>query len=314
MLAPPSEPYRWLIALPGLGNVFLPEAEPVPVEELGQLVEGVSLTPFSQPRRTEPRALYTALGSPGSEELELRDFDRPGEFVAAVAQRAGIPDVPLGTAFYCVLPGHDHIDRRGKSASLYVVPEDGRVVYHDWHTGQFFTLPEIYQAVMTGSVRKMQGPEHALWNTRALFDFRSIARAGNPASAVAEAGTRVCGPSVGRLHASCRVPVVPVPRSAGRVLERVRGSVVRNYGEQCVPGSRLVDRARAVVEGRRDEALGAADERMAACHRPHQGEAMNPGLLGDQVRGGTAPQSHFCPVGAGAGCSPREEPVRDFRP
>ena len=90
----------------------------------------------------------------------FRDAGNWGNF----AHLLGI-GVPLGKAFGCVLPGHGE---RSPSAQARLA-ENGWLVYVDYHRRSgagAFTLPEVYAAQVSGTVRKIRGVELALWSWR----------------------------------------------------------------------------------------------------------------------------------------------------
>jgi hypothetical protein len=95
------------------------------------------------------------------------------EIVHAVSSVLGIPDVEIGRPFCCVIPGHQE---NRPSASLGRNSKD-RIVYYDWHERdglKVYTLPEVYFARTTGQVRKLRGPEFAVWALRLLADARVL--------------------------------------------------------------------------------------------------------------------------------------------
>lgn len=137
-----------------------------------------------------PRAGHEPAGTVG-ESLLSRDRDE----TALLAQTrvlglpgAGAQVVESGKsrAFCCILPGHDE---QRPSATLTMVGKDGlrlqQCVYHDWHErggggDAFYTLAEVYQALTTGEVRKLNGPEQATWHLRLLIAAGVMAPADVP--------------------------------------------------------------------------------------------------------------------------------------
>ncbi len=59
----------------------------------------------------------------------LTDASRDQDFIRAACRLMGIPDVPFGKTFLCVLPGHEE---NGPSASIYP-GQNGVYVYRDFH-------------------------------------------------------------------------------------------------------------------------------------------------------------------------------------
>ncbi len=99
-------------------------------------------------------------------------FSDPG-VVARVQRLLDIPDVPPGKPFLCVLPVHEE---RHPSAALHIDAK-GCVVYHDFHargTPEFLTLPEVYAAQRYGEVKRLSGPEVAVWALRLLVETGTV--------------------------------------------------------------------------------------------------------------------------------------------
>ena len=140
-IAPPTPGYEWV---EGLSPADVPLA-PLP----DWVVEKAS-----RPRNASKSDLlaFSSPGSPGvallrptrGEDLVQRSNDPL--FVRAAARVLGIPDVPFGRAFRCVVPGHDD---RHPSATLWQNPETGQIWYHDFHGKngrEWLTLPQIRAA------------------------------------------------------------------------------------------------------------------------------------------------------------------------
>jgi Bifunctional DNA primase/polymerase, N-terminal len=175
VVAPPSahpsgHRYEWLLAPTGLGNLFLPEAEPAEFANLALEIEpslpssgvekagnlGVNL--YFSAQETEP------VDHPG----DLRAWDGNDDFVLRVVRLLRIPEVPLGSTFLCILPGHRETH---PSASLYREPQHGTIVYRDWHhDNRVYTLAEVYAARVTGQIRPLQSLEYAVWKLRLLIE------------------------------------------------------------------------------------------------------------------------------------------------
>jgi hypothetical protein len=80
----------------------------------------------------------------------------------------------LERGFCCVLPGHSEAR---PSAALFRDRSD-YVVYRDFHARSgwpCFTLSEVYAAQVSGRVRKLDGPESAVWAVRLLHAAGVIA-------------------------------------------------------------------------------------------------------------------------------------------
>jgi hypothetical protein len=101
--------------------------------------------------------------------------------VRPCAELLGIPDVPLGSAFRCILPGHEE---NTPSASLYR-SDNGVIVYHDWHAREgteFLTLPEVRASKSYGRLVTLRdhAPEAATWGIRLLIEARVLRPAKSP--------------------------------------------------------------------------------------------------------------------------------------
>jgi len=77
-------------------------------------------------------------------------------------QLAGRPPVRIGASFRCILPGHQE---KHPSAN-FVRGEGGVIFYHDWHQRQgqeWYTLGEVFAALVSGQVKKLRPVENARW-------------------------------------------------------------------------------------------------------------------------------------------------------
>ena len=104
--------------------------------------------PHREPRGSIECARYFARRARGAVPIAplqgdaLRAWDADENFARAAAALLGIPDVPIGKAFRCILPGHTD---EHPSASLYR-DRSGAVVYRDWHRAdgeEWYTLAEV---------------------------------------------------------------------------------------------------------------------------------------------------------------------------
>jgi hypothetical protein len=102
----------------------------------------------------------------------LADLDQDDCYVRLQAEYLGIPDVPYGSGFLCVIHG----DTR-PSAALFR-QESGHVRYHDFHTqgtpAEWLTLTEVFFAQRSGEVRKLNSPSHVVWQLRLLYEIGLI--------------------------------------------------------------------------------------------------------------------------------------------
>jgi Bifunctional DNA primase/polymerase, N-terminal len=103
----------------------------------------------------------------------LADWDKDDDFIRAVCDRIGIPHRSIGRTFRCVLPGHEETR---PSASL-TTDKNGAIVYHDWHAKdgrQFYVLAEVYAAVISGTVTRLNAPELSRWKLRMLIETEAV--------------------------------------------------------------------------------------------------------------------------------------------
>lgn len=109
----------------------------------------------------------------------LRQWDSDEAYVRAVCEKLGIPSLPIGKHFCCIIPGHEE---KHPSASLWR-DRTGAVVYRDWHQrdgAEWYTLAEVYalQAydavnelrTANGNIRRLSAPELATWKLRLLVE------------------------------------------------------------------------------------------------------------------------------------------------
>lgn len=77
-------------------------------------------------------------------------------------QLAGRQPVRIGASFRCILPRHEE---KHPSAN-FVRGEGGVIFYHDWHQRQgqeWYTLGEVFAALVSGQVKKLRPVENARW-------------------------------------------------------------------------------------------------------------------------------------------------------
>ncbi|MCA1670410.1 MAG: bifunctional DNA primase/polymerase, partial [Thermomicrobia bacterium] len=121
----------------------------------------------------------------------LRGLSGDLRFVTLAAPFLGIPAVPIGKGFLCVLHQERH-----PSAALFQM-DDGRVMYHDWHARgsllEWLTLPEVLAALRYQGARKLHPPEHAVWTLRLAYEIGAL-----PPAPVAM--PPLVGPSTSALH------------------------------------------------------------------------------------------------------------------
>jgi bifunctional DNA primase/polymerase-like protein len=152
---PPAAGRHWLLGLEHLTALPAPWVA---------LVAVFPTTPDRLEQAKEASSVYPQLASSGGAK---KDLFRDWRVVQRVMAVIGIGGARLGQGFRCVLPGHSE---ERPSAALFR-DRSGCVVYHDFHERsgwQYFTLSEVYAARVSGRVRKLRGPESAVWAVRLL--------------------------------------------------------------------------------------------------------------------------------------------------
>jgi hypothetical protein len=129
----------------------------------------------------------------------LRGVVRDEQTSRYLASYIGVPDVPVGAGFRCILRDDDE----HPSASLFRKSDDS-LWYRDWtQTGgelEWLTLGEAYAAVISGTTAKLDGPSHATWLRRLLVDSRLA----HPAPVPMRALPIVAPAALRRLHEGIR--------------------------------------------------------------------------------------------------------------
>jgi hypothetical protein len=178
VVAPPTridgKQRNWLIAPEGLGTLFLPEE--CLADQSVLMRQLFPLRPPAAERRGDPSIspIYSCVPSDGNERaVWLEGFDSDEGFVMDVAALTGIPPVPVGCGFLCVLHAETH-----PSASLFREPRRGSIRYRDWHRGgEWYWITEVYAAIISGCIRKLTPSEHARWKLRLLVETGRVAPA-----------------------------------------------------------------------------------------------------------------------------------------
>jgi hypothetical protein len=156
VIVPPAAGRRWLVGLKYLADL--------PPSWVNLVRSFPSLPPHLIPIQVV--SLEYTRDLPLLQEREGQFFEN-WQAVRRVCAVLRIGAVRLKQGFRCVLPDHDE---QRPSASLFRNRSD-RIVYHDWHRRsgtEWFTLPEVYAAQVSGRVRKIDGPELAMWARRLL--------------------------------------------------------------------------------------------------------------------------------------------------
>jgi hypothetical protein len=111
---------------------------------------------------------------------ELRAYADRTDIGIEIANFLGLPTDGLEergstAAFRCILPGHEE---RSPSASLYVHPKTGAVLYRDWHGRSGYSdyaLADVMAARCFGRTMRLSPSQLATWQIRLLVEVGRIA-------------------------------------------------------------------------------------------------------------------------------------------
>jgi hypothetical protein len=87
-----------------------------------------------------------------------------------IMQAIGVKVERIGQAFLCPI----HKGEKNPSAALYLPHDQGFITMHDFHTGEFIPLPDLYAAHIKGKYEPLGAGERALWWIRCLVDLGYI--------------------------------------------------------------------------------------------------------------------------------------------
>lgn len=167
-IAPPTPGYSWSLA-----------PDDVPFAPLPDWVIEKAARPTKSPGKpcASNYIQLLAQGSSGglilfgpTQSTDLLSLVTDPTFVQIAATVLGLPSVPVGRAFRCVLPGHD--DHK-PSAALWRSPTTGQVKYHDLHGvdgGEWYSLADVRAAQAYGRVRPLSKSELVTWQLRLLIE------------------------------------------------------------------------------------------------------------------------------------------------
>lgn len=163
VVMPFTNGYEWFCEL-SIDDVPLAD----PPKWLLELIQPQKTEKKPRKQRVKPITSVTPTVSPITVDKDyLKAWDTNEQYVKKACEILGIPDVPIGKAFKCVIPNHS--DEK-PSASLYREP-NGTIVYRDWHGGrQFYTLAEIRAMQAYGKEIELRAPEIATWKLRLLVE------------------------------------------------------------------------------------------------------------------------------------------------
>lgn len=105
----------------------------------------------------------------------LTEVFAPDRFLALLPAVGPLVQLPvtasLDRKFTCPV----HEDRHGDSATLWI-GKQGAVVVTCWHTGMWWSIPDLYAFRKTGILRHLRQREHRLWALRLLMDAEVLLR------------------------------------------------------------------------------------------------------------------------------------------
>jgi hypothetical protein len=158
--------YEWALSpqeapLADVSDIFVPGVQS-PVKETDE-------------REDEPYPQLTCLLGVEDlgEEDDLAAVDKDPRFVRALADWLGVPEVPLGRNFRCLLPGHAELH---PSANIWRGHDDV-FVYRDHHRREkqsSFALAQVFASVIAGRVVTPRGPSLGCWKLRSLAELGFI--------------------------------------------------------------------------------------------------------------------------------------------
>lgn len=99
---------------------------------------------------------------------KLLEWAKKEELVDYIMRLVGETPVKIGKSFKCILHEEKH-----PSASWYRT-SSGEILYRDWHKRdgiEFYTLGEIYHAIITKETKKLKPFEKAKWLEKLIIDY-----------------------------------------------------------------------------------------------------------------------------------------------
>ena len=102
-------------------------------------------------------------------DIPYIEYLRDPRVALTVMKEIGVEVYRIGQAFLC--PIHKE---NNPSAALYLPHDQGFITMHDFHTGEFIPLPDLYAAHIKGKYKPLGAGERALWWIRCLVDLGYI--------------------------------------------------------------------------------------------------------------------------------------------
>ena len=165
----------YAIEAPTTGYAWFPDMAPgeIPLAKLPEWLEpwlreeSCASNKYSYLRREHPPGGVVLLHPTKGSDLVARASDPA--FLPLAMNQLGIPNVTVGRAFRCILPGHNE---RSPSAALWRNPDTGEVRYHDFHRveGEWYSLADVRAALGYGHVVTLSKSELVTWTTRLLVE------------------------------------------------------------------------------------------------------------------------------------------------
>lgn len=164
----------YAIEAPTTGYAWFPDKAPweIPLAKMPEWLEAwvqeesCASNQYSYLRREHTLGVVLLHPTKGS-DLVARASDPA--FLPLAMNQLGIPNVAVGRAFRCILPGHNE---KSPSAALWRNPDTGEVRYHDFHRvgGEWHSLADVRAALGYGHVVTLSKSELVTWTTRLLVE------------------------------------------------------------------------------------------------------------------------------------------------
>ncbi len=177
-IIPPSthattkKPYEWVYSL-GIDEIPLQPLNNELLEAIISLNPGIESISLIENRRAimvgstrGVKAFEAGRDEKAITDIPYIEYLRDPCVALSIMAAIGIDVQRIGQAFLC--PIHEETK---PSAALYLPHDQGFIAMHDFHTGEFVPLPDLYAAHITGKYKPLGRGERALWWLRCLVDL-----------------------------------------------------------------------------------------------------------------------------------------------